>query len=244
MELGSLPVKDGFRLRGEAVTRLETFVDAAFAFAVTLLVVSFDRVPGTFAELVEAMRRVPAFLAGFAMLALYWLAHNRFSRRYGLEDGPVIALILALVAVVLVYIFPLRILMAGMVSFFTGGWAPGELDIDGMDDLRAVYWIYGGGFLAMNAILFALNHHALRRAAFLGLDAGERESTRSERNSYLLLGSSAALSIALALLLPMTATWQRAAPGLAYALLSIVMPLYGWRASVAHRRVLAVGAPA
>jgi hypothetical protein len=239
MDLGSLPVKDGFRLRGESITRLETFVDAAFAFAVTLLVVSFDKVPGSFVELVAAMKRVPAFVAGFAMLALFWAAHNRFSRRFGLEDGPVVCLSLALVAVVLVYIFPLRILMGGMMSFFTGGWAPGELVIRGMGDLRAVYVIYGAGFLAMNAILFALNHHALRRAPLLGLDAGERESTRGERNSYLVLGLSAALSIVLALALPMATDWQRAAPGLAYALLSVAMPLYGWMATRAHRRVLA-----
>lgn len=44
MDLSNLPVRDHFRLRGEAMTRLETFVDAAFAFAVTLLVVSFDAV--------------------------------------------------------------------------------------------------------------------------------------------------------------------------------------------------------
>ena len=239
MELDRLPVKDGFRLRGEAVTRLETFVDAAFAFAVTLLVVSFDRVPGTFAELMDAMRRVPAFLCGFAMLTVFWAAHNRFSRRYGLEDAPVVVLTLGLVAVVLVYIFPLRILMAGMMAFFTGGWAPGDLDIDSMDDLRAVYFVYGAGFLAMNGVFVALNHHALRRAAFLGLDAGERESTRSERNTYLLLGASALLSITLAIVLPMHGDWQKAAPGLAYALLTFVMPAYGVHADRAYRKVMA-----
>ena len=111
MELDALPVKDGFRLRGEAVTRLETFVDAAFAFAVTLLVVSFGSVPGTFAELMDAVRRVPAFFAGFALLVMYWAAHDRFSRRFGFEDGVVVTLSLMLVAVVLVYIFALLILM-------------------------------------------------------------------------------------------------------------------------------------
>lgn len=45
MPLSHLRVQHGFGLRGEAVTRLETFVDAAFAFAVTLLVVSFDAIP-------------------------------------------------------------------------------------------------------------------------------------------------------------------------------------------------------
>ena len=244
MELDTLPVKDGFRLRGEAVTRLETFVDAAFAFAVTLLVVSFERVPGTFAELMEAIRRVPAFLCGFAMLTLYWAAHNRFSRRFGLEDGPVVVLSLALVAVVLVYIFPLRVLMGGMMSFFTGGWAPDALDLATVDALRAVYVIYGAGFLAMNAVFVALNQHALRRAGHLRLDAGEREWTRAERNSYLLLGTSALLSIVLALALPMEGDWQKAAPGLAYALLTFVMPLYGVHADRTYKRLMAATPPA
>ena len=43
-QLAAMPVRDGFRQRGEDMTRLETFTDAAFAFAVTLLVVGVDRV--------------------------------------------------------------------------------------------------------------------------------------------------------------------------------------------------------
>ena len=38
--LAALPVKQGVRLRGLEMTRLETFCDAAFAFAVTLLVIA------------------------------------------------------------------------------------------------------------------------------------------------------------------------------------------------------------
>ena len=64
MDLSKLPVEGGVRLRGEQVTRLETFVDAAFAFAMTLLVVSFDAMPESFSELYDALRRLPAFLAG------------------------------------------------------------------------------------------------------------------------------------------------------------------------------------
>ena len=73
----------GFRPRGQQVTRLETFVDAAFAFAVTSLVLSFDAMPDSFTELYDALRRLPACLAGFAILALFWTAHHRFSRRCG-----------------------------------------------------------------------------------------------------------------------------------------------------------------
>ncbi|CAN5847200.1 hypothetical protein BH23GEM9_BH23GEM9_04520 [soil metagenome] len=40
----------GFRLRGLEMTRIETFTDAAFAFALTLLVISMDP-PSSLAEL-------------------------------------------------------------------------------------------------------------------------------------------------------------------------------------------------
>jgi len=39
-ELDALPRLGGFRLRGIAMTRLETFIDAAFAFAITMLVIA------------------------------------------------------------------------------------------------------------------------------------------------------------------------------------------------------------
>ncbi len=37
--------------RGDKVTRLEAFVDASFAFALTLLVIAGDSIPGSVAEL-------------------------------------------------------------------------------------------------------------------------------------------------------------------------------------------------
>ena len=50
--LTDLPTEQGMRLRGLAMTRIETFADAAFAFAVTLLVISVDDVPRSFEEMV------------------------------------------------------------------------------------------------------------------------------------------------------------------------------------------------
>jgi hypothetical protein len=57
MDLTQLPVEDGFRMRGQQVTRLETFVDAAFAFSLTLLVIFYNALPDTVAELAHALRR-------------------------------------------------------------------------------------------------------------------------------------------------------------------------------------------
>lgn len=227
----------GFVRRGDRPSRLDAFVDAAFAFAVTLLVVSFDSVPGTFEELVAAMKKVPAFLAGFSLVAMFWAAHHRFSRRFGLDDGTVTLLSLLLVATVLVYIFPLRVLMSGAMAFFTAGWAPSELTVDSVAEMRAVYLIYGAGFLAMNVWIFLLNRHALRQADALRLDAGECLLTRAECMMFAIMGGVALLSMALAMLLPMDRGWHGALPGLLYALLSVVLPAYGVWVGRAHARL-------
>ena len=42
-DLDALPRLRGFRLRGMEMTRLETFIDAAFAFAISMLVIAPSR---------------------------------------------------------------------------------------------------------------------------------------------------------------------------------------------------------
>jgi uncharacterized membrane protein len=59
----------GFRLRGNEVTRLQSFSDAVFGLALTLLVVSLD-VPKSFDDLVGTMRGFTAFAICFLLLAL------------------------------------------------------------------------------------------------------------------------------------------------------------------------------
>ena len=105
----SRDVVDGFRMRGQDVTRLESFSDAVFGFALTLLVVSLE-VPKSFADLIDAMRGFPAFAVCFAMLAMVWNSHYKFSRRYGLDDGTTRFLTCVLLFIVLVYVYPLKFL--------------------------------------------------------------------------------------------------------------------------------------
>jgi hypothetical protein len=60
-----------FEKRGHEVQRIETFSDAVFAFAVTLLIVSLE-VPKNFEELMVSMLGFYAFGISFTLLALIW----------------------------------------------------------------------------------------------------------------------------------------------------------------------------
>src|SRR3954468_23889306 len=105
--LDALPRLRGFRLRGLEMTRLETFIDAAFAFAVTTMVIATERIPDNIAALLDAFRNVPAFVASVAVLGIFWRGHWKWSRRYGLEDGISILISWGLLVTILIYIYPL-----------------------------------------------------------------------------------------------------------------------------------------
>lgn len=247
MDLSTLSRENGFRLRGAQVTRLETFVDAAFAFALTLLVISGDTLPDSFSELREALRRIPVFVLCFVLIAMFWSSHNRWSRRYGLEDGWSTVLSMALVLAVLVYVYPLRMVIASGLYVMTDGFVPADLVIDPANigfDLQTAFIIYGLGFGLMAVILMLLNLHALRRADALGLDAVERIETRGEIAIQAFLAISAALSIALSLFLlsldriPYGAV-VAGTPMWVYMGLGIAIPLYATRVERDKRRAMA-----
>lgn len=232
-------MEGGVRQRAEQATRLETFVNAPFAFAMTLLVVSFDAMPDSFAELYDALRRFPAFLAGFAILALFWHAHHRFSRRYGLEDATIVFASLALVAATLFYVYPLRMVMSAAMGFFTGGWAPSEFKVGSFLEFRLIFVIYGVGFAVLASIIAWMNLHALRKAELLQLDAAERLAAESEVALNLVLIACASLSVAAALLIPPHIGWLQALPGMIYGVLGILMPVVSIRYA---RRIQALAA--
>jgi hypothetical protein len=224
--LGELPLHNGFRLRGVGTTRIETFTDAAFAFALTLLVVSRD-VPTSYAQLLEALRGIPAFGLSAVLLVMFWWGHHTWSRRYGLDDGPAIILSCLLVFTVLVYVYPLRFMFQAMMAFV--GYLLG-IDLGGRTigidptQVNRLFVVYGAGFSAMCASLVLLNLHAWRRRDELSLDSLERFETRTEIGAWAVVGGAGLLSILVALLVP--ASWA-GLPGWCYSLLAVVMPLYG-----------------
>ncbi|MDJ0653770.1 MAG: TMEM175 family protein [Xanthomonadales bacterium] len=235
-KLAELPVdSDGFRQRGMDMTRIETFTDAAFAFALTLLVISFDEVPRSIDDLIAALKNVPAFAASFAQICMFWYAHHAWSRRYGLDDLPTVLLSLLFVFVTLVYVFPLRLVFSALFAWITGGWLPFEMTEFTTDVIGDIFVVYGVGFVAMSAVLILLYTHALRRSDQLMLDPRERFTTVSEIQAWLIV-AGVGLTSTIVALLPIG--HLRPVAGMVYALLSIIMPLFATVKARQARRLL------
>jgi uncharacterized membrane protein len=219
--------KDGFLLRGSEMTRIETFTDAAFAFALTLLVISNDPLASV-ADLWDNLALIPVFLMSGAILMMFWWGHHSWSRRYGLDDGPTVLMSILFVFTMLIYVYPLRMVFGTFMSFISRvtGLPVGHdaFALDNSNDLNTLFVVYGVGFVLMSLLLAALHSHAWRKRADLELDVREQLLTRAYLNSWLILAAVGSASIMIGLVFP--ANWY-GAPGWAYALLSVIMPIYG-----------------
>ncbi len=230
---------NGFRIRGGQSTRTDAFVDAAFAFAVTLLIISIGHVPASVAELVQALRGVPAFAASFFVIGRLWQAHRNWSRHYGIEDGVATRLSLALVFMVLVYVYPLRMVAElTLAGISNGALAEAPVEINSVAELRTLYVVFGVGYMLTAFIFLALYRHALALADALELSAAERIRTRTLCARWQAVIAIASASILLGLLLPMgkgESVPLDSAPGLLYLFVYVAFRVLAQR----ERRQLA-----
>ncbi len=178
--------------RGDKVTRLEAFVDAAFAFAVTLLVISGDQIPTSIPMLTDAMKQVPSYAASFALIMQFWMNHADWSRRFGLEDTYSDRLSLILVFVLLIFVYPLKMVFESFFSLLTQNYFPTRFEIDSVLQVPVLFQTFAIGFGSMALILFLL----FSRAATLGitLDFSEAEIAYA-KYKRLMWGTVVAFSI-------------------------------------------------
>ena len=194
----------GFRLRGLEVTRLESFSDAVFGFALTLLVVSLD-VPKSFDDLVATMRGFPAFAICFLLLALIWNGHYKFSRRYGLDDGTTRFLTCVMLFLVLFYVYPLKFLFnVSVTSLLFGAGPPAQMSGSQFSTLLV---IYGLGFAAVYAASALLYVHAYRLRDALELNELEKFDTRYLISRLLTLTAFGVVAAILACI-PILRNWS------------------------------------
>jgi len=199
----SSPDHVGFRLRGREITRLESFSDAVFGFALTLLVVSLD-VPKTFDDLVATMRGFPAFALCFLFLALIWNGHYRYCRRYGLDDGMARFLTCVMLFLVLFYVYPLKFLFNLSVTGLFDGPQSASMT---RSQFSALLVIYGLGFAAVYLAQTFLYLHAYRLRDALELTELEKFDTRYQIFRLLTLVAFGLIAALLACI-PVVRNWS------------------------------------
>jgi len=206
-------------------SRLDNFTDAAFAFAIALLVVGGSEPPTSYAMLEAAMAEVPAFAIGFAVIAMFWFAHVRWRHCRGEGGWLSMVLTVLLIFLILIYVQPLRA-MARSLSTFLGG--SGTPFAGAVGDL---FFVYGLGFIAMAATTAGLFVEAMRSPT---IDEEMRVSVRGEAIIWLILVATGIVSIAM--------TFFRSAANFApmvYATLPISIGLFTWRYDWGGRRAAA-----
>ena len=221
--LTDLPTEQGMRLRGLAMTRIETFADAAFAFAVTLLVISVDDVPRSFDEMVTALKSTPVFLFASAQIFLFWFAHRNWSRVYGLDDSVAVLLTLLLVVSLLVMVFPLRIVYGFGVADITNDWIPSPFTLHPLlwlDELRLIFIMFGVSWAWLSGVIVAMFVYSLKQREHLDLNDAELANANSHVWVFSILGLSGILSITIAL--AVSSEWVKLA-GYQYALLLLLV---------------------
>ncbi|HEX4641618.1 MAG TPA: TMEM175 family protein, partial [Chthoniobacterales bacterium] len=197
--------------------------DAAFAFAVTVMVIAPERVPDTSAALLDAFRNVPAFIASVAVLGIFWRGHWLWSRRYGLEDGVSILISWSLLVTILIYIYPLKAIFGSMFYFMSGGRLGHALGVRVEGQARAIFAVYAIGFIALGTEILLLYLRAWKLREPLRLNAREQFLTRAEVSGWCIPITVGIVSLVLALTVPARLfPWS----GWIYFSMAILVPLH------------------
>jgi Endosomal/lysosomal potassium channel TMEM175 len=222
-DLDALPRLRGFRLRGIEMTRLETFIDAAFAFAITMLVIAAQQIPDDIETLLAAFKNVPAFIASIVVLGIFWRGHWLWSRRYGLEDGMSIFISWAMIATILIYIYPLKAVFSSMWFLLSGGRVGHALGPHSEPQVRALFALFALGFTTIALEMVLLNWRAWQLREPLQLNVEEKSITLHEVTGWSIPVSVGILSFILALSLPREhIAWS----GWVYFSMAILVPLH------------------
>ena len=213
----------------EMARRLDAFVDAAFAFAVTLLVAGGGDPPTTLAEMRGMFASAPSYLASFALIVMFWLSYRDLGRLWPHRDALSTALSLGVVFVVLLYVFPLRLMMESALHAMSGGVLPGGDLINSINDLRFLYVAYGGGCLTLSLLFAGLYRHHLKQGE---ASSSQTVSARIWIQNWIILSAASLASIVIALTAPEAiADW---AGGFVYMSVPVMIGI----ASVFHARAM------
>ena len=225
-----------FRYRGLDQTRIETFSDAVFAVAFTLVVLS-STVPQTFDELRMSVNDIlPSFIC-IVLIVVIWYQHYVFFLRYGLQNTKTVTVNTFLLFLLLIYIYPLKFLARFLVELYSGmifgrpdnfmdGFG-GEMNSSNMTLLMTAY---GAGATLIFMAMAWLYRHAYKKREELELNEYETFATRVSLLQNLLMSSIPFMSTMIAFLHPFGhGALNFGIAGFIYMLYPPVMITFGYR---------------
>jgi len=178
--------------------RLEAFSDAVFAFAATLIVVSFE-VPKEFEVLEDMIYGFASFGISFLALVLIWKVHYDYFRKITVINNITIFLNMTLLFVLLFYVYPMKFLVNLTMT----------QDRINTNDLASLFSIYSTGFALVFLFVTLLYKYSYK--------IEQKPALQYYSNHYLIFVIVALLSVIMAQL----------KIGISYGLPGFVYPLLG-----------------
>lgn len=200
--------------------RLDMFVDGAFAFILTLLLIGGESIPDSTDTLLHALGGIPAFAVCFFQVAFFWHGHVRWRKRCHSADAGGRWLSLLLVFFAMIFVYPLHMVFSGAFSWLSGGYLPSNFRLSGPADMRTLFICYGLAYACMAGTLTLLFRDAARIATRRGLDS---LGARREMQIWSVPAVIGLVSALVALLMPLSVPgWMWSIPGLIYSLLFLI----------------------
>ncbi|XOV93116.1 MAG: TMEM175 family protein [Bacteroidota bacterium] len=198
-----------FRYRGEEQTRIETFSDAVFALAITLLIFS-SKVPDNFEELRGFLFEIIPFGLSMILITYIWYEHYLYFIRFGFKSSRIVILNTALLFSILLYVYPLKFLFKVLVSMYGSIFAklfgivfdspPAFTTMISTKDAPELMLIYGIGAAFIFLIIVLMYRYALSKTKELGLNEIEIFDTKSSLQSAVIMSSIPVLSVLIVLI--------------------------------------------
>jgi uncharacterized membrane protein len=182
------------------------------------MAVAGESIPQSVDALGNAMKGIPAFVLSFALIARFWSAHANWSRAYGLDDATSVRLSLALVMLLLIFVYPVRMVFASLCNALSNGWLPSGFTITELSQIPVLFMTFAIAFGSMGTVMWALHFNAWRMRDTLQLDAREIVWTRARLWNWAIVPLVSMVSIGLALGIPATkeSGWLLGLPGFVF----------------------------